>query len=518
MYGPPLHGISHSGVQQQLPMVDPKYPLPPSLPVSAATQQSLEPGAKNNNGMAGTSTRRRKVSGRSQSQAENTSQATVPEVPQAPPVSYDYSYPNGSPTSPVVNNLATFAARARAAPGDLIPPGNLPGNGPSTSAQISRPVRQGSINRPPGAVYLEIRGTERKSLSSPHVKSKSSQYSSNVTVPNSNRETVPGFPRQTSSASTSSRMIDDTAHTQSRSASRRVSSGTGTTAGWASDRSPLQKLEVKLNDISKEEKRARVEEAEHLLRMSKADGQSLGISRQVGSTQSRSHSARASSATYTKLNKDPLHSVANSQRQTSTPDDHKAPSGVRRVSEQGVARSVLPSDSRRYASGPAVSPQAGSHPGGIPFAKLPTSTSVPLSDGIPEFTPQPGQQFASNLNTQDSKASAAAVQRANGQVGPSTRESEVRRQRRSSVDPSEGERSYQEAWVLGQNEAQEAQRTMDIKATPTLQQSLGSIRKTQITRSLNSPTADLSLADQVNDGHIVPDNSGEYAVIYWALR
>jgi PhoD related phosphatase len=39
---------------------------------------------------------------------------------------------------------------------------------------------------------------------------------------------------------------------------------------WASDRSPLQTLEVKLNDISKEEKRARVEEAEMLLRESKA--------------------------------------------------------------------------------------------------------------------------------------------------------------------------------------------------------------------------------------------------------
>ena len=39
---------------------------------------------------------------------------------------------------------------------------------------------------------------------------------------------------------------------------------------WASDRSPLQKLEVTLNDISKEEKRARVEEAEMLLRESKA--------------------------------------------------------------------------------------------------------------------------------------------------------------------------------------------------------------------------------------------------------
>jgi PhoD related phosphatase len=39
---------------------------------------------------------------------------------------------------------------------------------------------------------------------------------------------------------------------------------------WANDRSPLQTLEVKLNDISKEEKRARVEEAEMLLRESKA--------------------------------------------------------------------------------------------------------------------------------------------------------------------------------------------------------------------------------------------------------
>ena len=41
---------------------------------------------------------------------------------------------------------------------------------------------------------------------------------------------------------------------------------------WAPDRSPLQTLEVKLNDISKEEKRARVEEAEMLLRESKTGG------------------------------------------------------------------------------------------------------------------------------------------------------------------------------------------------------------------------------------------------------
>ncbi|KAL2405874.1 hypothetical protein ABEF95_003105 [Exophiala dermatitidis] len=45
-----------------------------------------------------------------------------------------------------------------------------------------------------------------------------------------------------------------------------ASRGEGPRRDWASDRSPLQKLEVTLTDISKEEKRARVQEAEMLLR------------------------------------------------------------------------------------------------------------------------------------------------------------------------------------------------------------------------------------------------------------
>lgn len=51
---------------------------------------------------------------------------------------------------------------------------------------------------------------------------------------------------------------------------------------WAPDRSPLQKLEVTLNDISKEEKRSRVQEAEMLLRDSQA--------KRVGSEGSKSRS------------------------------------------------------------------------------------------------------------------------------------------------------------------------------------------------------------------------------------
>ncbi|KAJ5380114.1 uncharacterized protein N7496_002542 [Penicillium cataractarum] len=52
----------------------------------------------------------------------------------------------------------------------------------------------------------------------------------------------------------------------SRSNTMRSTSGASTKRDWASDRSPLQKLEVTLNGISKEEKRARVQEAEMRLR------------------------------------------------------------------------------------------------------------------------------------------------------------------------------------------------------------------------------------------------------------
>ncbi|KAL9113406.1 MAG: hypothetical protein Q9227_002447 [Pyrenula ochraceoflavens] len=60
---------------------------------------------------------------------------------------------------------------------------------------------------------------------------------------------------------------------------------------WASDRSPLQKLEVTLNDISKEEKRARVEEAEMLLREAKAGRGGRRLSKEAGKPQ-KYHSSR----------------------------------------------------------------------------------------------------------------------------------------------------------------------------------------------------------------------------------
>lgn len=70
---------------------------------------------------------------------------------------------------------------------------------------------------------------------------------------------------------------------------------------WAPDRSPLQKLEVTLNDISKEEKRARVQEAEMLLRerdaklgRAAAESPRDKVSPAVGNSKARSTARRSS--------------------------------------------------------------------------------------------------------------------------------------------------------------------------------------------------------------------------------
>lgn len=62
---------------------------------------------------------------------------------------------------------------------------------------------------------------------------------------------------------------------------------------WAPARSPLQKLEVTLKDISKEEKRARVEEAEMLLRQATAGRRSRQLSQVVRPTSKVIEKSRA---------------------------------------------------------------------------------------------------------------------------------------------------------------------------------------------------------------------------------
>ncbi|PGG97623.1 hypothetical protein AJ79_09133 [Helicocarpus griseus UAMH5409] len=67
-----------------------------------------------------------------------------------------------------------------------------------------------------------------------------------------------------------------------RSTSQSQKRGGQSRRDWAPEKSPLQKLEFTLKDISKEEKRARVEEAEMLLREAKAGRRSRQMSRDMG--------------------------------------------------------------------------------------------------------------------------------------------------------------------------------------------------------------------------------------------
>ena len=404
--------------------------------------------------------------------------------------------------------MATFAARARAAPNDLTP-GSLPGSGPSTSSQISRPVRRGSINRPPGAVYLEIRGTERKSLPSPRLDSNSPQFSSNITTPKSNRDTGSSFPRRAVSASTPSKPVENPANNQSRSASRRVSSGTGAKAEWATDRSPLQKLEGKLNDISKEEKRARVEEAEQLLRKSKGTGKSRELDRPVDSLPSRRQTDRVSSATATRLTTEPSKGAAISPRQTSAPEDQKVSSSARRISKRGEVRSVAPSSSQQYTPSRVSSLQPNTSPGAVPSAQPPTYTSLPPGAGISATVPVSGQQSARALTSQTSIPPTAVSQHTNGRGDSFAGKTSGRRQRASSVDQSDEGQGYREVNIAGSNEARQARAPLSINRAGPLHHTVGnSISKPEVTYSPGLSPADAPAVDHIHDSSTRPVNGG----------
>ncbi|KIX01677.1 uncharacterized protein Z518_09403 [Rhinocladiella mackenziei CBS 650.93] len=117
---------------------------------------------------------------------------------------------------------------------------------------------------------------------------------------------------------------------------------------WAPDRSPLQKLEVTLSDISKEEKRARVQEAEMLLRErgAKAAHEAVESSRETNPLPKASFSTRRSTSrrdrvpepeTPTLEDAGLVRNLSNTQRQrlqhSTTVDNHRP--DVRSLSGEG---------------------------------------------------------------------------------------------------------------------------------------------------------------------------------------
>jgi len=252
--------------------------VPSSLPEKALHQQ---------NGRVGTSSRPRKDSQGKEQQAMNYAPSpdalpAAPDVPRAPPpISYRDPYANGAPPAPSQGSSRSFSARARALQSEASPPPirALSDDFPRPVEQQTARPRRRSVNDSSAINYPQVH---------PAVPASYSSSSANPANPLQRSET------------TSSRQNSTATSPLSRFNTRKESEASITTPdprrNWASDRSPLQKLEVKLNDISKEEKRARVEEAEQLLRESKAGRGDRRPDRGIAPAPGRAQSRRVSGA------------------------------------------------------------------------------------------------------------------------------------------------------------------------------------------------------------------------------
>ncbi|KAL8912335.1 MAG: hypothetical protein Q9171_002622 [Xanthocarpia ochracea] len=255
-----------SDARQKPLRVHPNQPLPTSIPPIRKMEKSHLPDNGATNGLARTTSRKRRPSGSAQGQYESfpAPGPQAPEVPKAPPVSYRGPYATDPPAEIPYNNPISFAARARREPNDaaIFPESPIEDKFDSM-AQQSRQNRRGSIRR--------------SSAPRPSDGYTSSTHPDTVTDDQPVSPVHGGVPRDSNTAYT--QLNSNTgggeasaAATPSRSNTRRKSAGgVDPRKEWAADRSPLQKLEGKLIDISKEEKRARVEEAEQLLRESRAE-------------------------------------------------------------------------------------------------------------------------------------------------------------------------------------------------------------------------------------------------------
>lgn len=295
--------------------VDPKLPLQASIPPSEALDRSPFLDGANQNGMARKASRRRRASGtdpNEKAQLESFPQPPAPEVPRAPPVSYRDPYINGQSSSSRNDYSTSFAARARAIPGDAefiptSPPRNYNETGDPTSAdQITGHKRRGSINRPAGVDISQSHQPVRDSFEPPLLGPASQQQLPGVATQRQHPSADQNSSQQAVERNIS-RTYKDPAPAPSRSNTRRSSAGLAEPRSeWAADRSPLQKLEVKLNDISKEEKRARVAEAEQQLRESLANAERRSTSVEVDPAVKRTSSRHVSADAGVRSRKEPL--------------------------------------------------------------------------------------------------------------------------------------------------------------------------------------------------------------------
>ena len=267
----------------------PRHHTQPSFPLGPAPSSSREAPLQNSN-MERTSSR--KANGSERGYASDLGYFDVlpaaPDVPRGsrsgPPVSYRDSYVDGNLVLEVEQSSKSFAARTGTAPDDV---DTVMANSIALNRmpviESRRQSQYNSVDQPQRSKYapnkLPFTPVNPNTMQEP-VRTNSTKQRARNHKPVQEAVNAKEVPR------------DDhlTMSPQVKSAASKSSASSPT--DWAADRSPLQRLEVKLNDISKEEKRARVQEAEQRLRDSQALDTSRRTSQSTQLTIPRSSSKR----------------------------------------------------------------------------------------------------------------------------------------------------------------------------------------------------------------------------------
>ncbi|SLM37793.1 Metallo-dependent phosphatase-like [Lasallia pustulata] len=302
-HGSSQYAPAPSSSRRESARMDPNYPYSdegPSPQTYGASQLPSSDTRKEDYDTARTTSRTRRGSGKVavDNGEQQFSLPTAPDVPRnIPPASYRDPYVNDALPPFVHTTPKSFAARARASPANLDPP-------PATEdtqlgLQNTRPTRRTSVSRPSGIIYPQVKPPVQAQFASDPRQPTSPEHSSNVTSLRQDTITDPTFTHQSKSQADSRRPVSAKAPLAASHTRRLSTTAAEQRKAWAEDRSPLQTLEVKLNDISKiskEEKRARVEQAEQLLRESKAVNGYGRASQEPTTAVKRTSSKRVSTA------------------------------------------------------------------------------------------------------------------------------------------------------------------------------------------------------------------------------
>ncbi|KAI9828737.1 MAG: hypothetical protein M1832_001842 [Thelocarpon impressellum] len=221
-------------------------PRPPSPPDRAMAQEAQTEAAPR---------RRRESRGYEREVQEDDisldAPPTVPDAPRAPPpVSYRDPYANGAAPAPAQAPSRSASGRRRSSAAE--PSRDDPSPRSRDTAQTA--LRNQPRSTAPKIDMAAVAAPETEGLPPPKV---------------SSTRADPGR-RTSSSRNNGVAASPGDAQRRSRRPAEPVGASAQQRREWAPDRSPLQKLELTLQDITKEEKRAQVEEAELLARETRA--------------------------------------------------------------------------------------------------------------------------------------------------------------------------------------------------------------------------------------------------------